>query len=73
MDKLWSTICRWWPSAILQRLRQVCGVTQEDLQDMLVELRALNPKPGHAFGSDPVSPVVPDVFVRPLTGWHMDC
>jgi RNA polymerase sigma-54 factor len=31
---------------------------------MLVELRALNPKPGHAFGSDPVSPVVPDVFVR---------
>jgi RNA polymerase sigma-54 factor len=47
-----------------QALRQVCGVSQEDLQDMLVELRALNPKPGHAFGSDPVSPVVPDVFVR---------
>jgi RNA polymerase sigma-54 factor len=47
-----------------QALRQVCGVSHEDLQDMLVELRALNPKPGHAFGSDPVSPVVPDVFVR---------
>jgi RNA polymerase sigma-54 factor len=47
-----------------QTLRQVCGVSQDDLQDMLVELRSLNPKPGHAFGSDPVSPVVPDVFVR---------
>jgi RNA polymerase sigma-54 factor len=45
-------------------LRGVCQVSQEDLQDMLVELRALNPKPGHAFGSEPVSPVVPDVFVR---------
>ena len=45
-------------------LRGICKVSQEDLNDMLVELRALNPKPGHAFGSDPVSPVVPDVFVR---------
>jgi RNA polymerase sigma-54 factor len=47
-----------------QALKQVCAVSQEDLQDMLVELRSLNPKPGHAFGSEPVSPVVPDVFVR---------
>jgi RNA polymerase sigma-54 factor len=45
-------------------LRNVCKVSQDDLQDMLHELRALNPKPGHAFGSEPVSPVVPDVFVR---------
>jgi RNA polymerase sigma-54 factor len=45
-------------------LRNVCKVGQEDLQDMLMELRALNPKPGHAFGSEPISPVVPDVFVR---------
>jgi RNA polymerase sigma-54 factor len=45
-------------------LKSVCGVSQEDLQDMLVELRALNPKPGHAFGSEPISPVVPDVYVR---------
>jgi RNA polymerase sigma-54 factor len=55
-------------------LRQVCKVSQEDLQDMLVELRALNPKPGHAFGSDPVSPVVPDVFVRaaPDGTWQVE-
>ena len=48
-----------------QALRQLCGVNQEDIQDMLVELRQLNPKPGNAFGSEPVSPVVPDVYVRP--------
>jgi RNA polymerase sigma-54 factor len=46
-------------------LRQACGVSQDDLQDMLLELRRLNPKPGNAFGSEPVAPVVPDVFVRP--------
>ncbi len=48
-----------------QGLRQRCGVNQEDIQDMLVELRQLNPKPGNAFGFDPISPVVPDVYVRP--------
>jgi len=45
-------------------LKSICGVTIEDLQDMLAELRALNPKPGLAFGSEPTMPVVPDVFVR---------
>ena len=36
----------------------------EDIHDMVAELRQLNPKPGHAFGSEPVMPVIPDVFVR---------
>ena len=31
---------------------------------MIAEIRSLNPKPGLAFGSEPVTPVVPDVFVR---------
>ena len=46
------------------KLKSLCGVSMEDLNDMLAELRALNPKPGLAFGSEPVMPVVPDVFVR---------
>jgi RNA polymerase sigma-54 factor len=46
-------------------LRKLCGVDDEDLVDMIAEIRALNPKPGLAFGSTPVQPVVPDVFVRP--------
>ena len=45
-------------------LRKICGVDDEDLADMLHELRALNPKPGLAFGGAAVQPVVPDVLVR---------
>jgi RNA polymerase sigma-54 factor len=46
-------------------LRRVCGVGEEDLIDMIAEIRSLNPKPGLAFGSTLVQPIVPDVFVRP--------
>jgi RNA polymerase sigma-54 factor len=45
-------------------LRSLCRVDLDDLKDMIAELRALDPKPGHAFGSDPVQPVIPDVLVR---------
>ncbi|MGH6670353.1 MAG: RNA polymerase factor sigma-54 [Xanthobacteraceae bacterium] len=46
-------------------LKKICGVGDEDLADMIAEIRGLNPKPGLAFGSAPVQPIVPDVFVRP--------
>ncbi len=46
-------------------LRRVCGVDLDDIKAMLVELRQLNPKPGNAFGTVVLSPVIPDVFVRP--------
>jgi RNA polymerase sigma-54 factor len=49
-------------------LRRLCGVTDEDLTDMIAEIKALNPKPGLAFGSTVVQPIVPDVFVRPGAG-----
>lgn len=45
-------------------LRKLCGVDDEDLVDMIAEIRALDPKPGSVFGSSLVQPVVPDVFVR---------
>ncbi|WP_029349607.1 RNA polymerase factor sigma-54 [Bosea sp. 117] len=47
------------------QLKRVCGVDDEDLAEMVAEIRRLNPKPGLAFGSGVVQPVVPDVFVRP--------
>ena len=50
----------------LGALRKICGVDDEDLADMIVEIRQLNPKPGLAFGSTVVQPIVPDVFVQPL-------
>ena len=45
-------------------LRKLCGVGDEDLVDMVAEIKRLNPKPGLAFGSTTVQPIVPDVFVR---------
>lgn len=49
----------------LPALRKLCGVGDEDLNEMIAEIRQLNPKPGLAFGTTVVQPIVPDVFVRP--------
>lgn len=46
-------------------LRRCCGVGDEDIIDMIAEIRRLDPKPGLRFGTTVVQPVVPDVFVRP--------
>jgi RNA polymerase sigma-54 factor len=58
----------------LAALRRLCGVVDEDLVDMIAEIRNLNPKPGLAFGSAPVQPIVPDVFVRaaPDGTWQVE-
>jgi RNA polymerase sigma-54 factor len=48
----------------LAALKRVCSVDDEDLVEMIAEIRGLNPKPGFAFGSALVQPIVPDVFVR---------
>jgi RNA polymerase sigma-54 factor len=58
----------------LAALRRICGVSDEDLLDMIGEIRRLNPKPGLAFGSTMLQPIVPDVFVRPGAdgGWHIE-
>ena len=48
----------------LAALRKVCDVSEDDLSDMIGEIRHLNPKPGLAFGNTLVQPIVPDVFVR---------
>jgi RNA polymerase sigma-54 factor len=45
-------------------LRRAVGVDDEDLADMIQELKRLNPKPGLKFGSVQMQPVVPDVIVR---------
>ncbi|MBS7540395.1 RNA polymerase factor sigma-54 [Ancylobacter lacus] len=47
------------------QLRRICGVDEEDLAEMVAEIRRLNPKPGLSFGTGVVQPIVPDVFVRP--------
>jgi RNA polymerase sigma-54 factor len=52
----------------LAGLRKVCGVDDEDLLEMIGEIRRLDPKPGLKFGSSKLQAVVPDVFVRPGPG-----
>ncbi len=45
-------------------LRRAVGVSAEELNDMICEIKQLNPKPGLKYGSVQVQPVVPDVYVR---------
>ncbi len=58
----------------LAALRRLCSVNEEDLTDMIAEIRNLNPKPGLAFGSTMVQPIVPDVYVRAGSGgaWQVE-
>ena len=49
-------------------LRRICGVNEEDLADMVRELRAYDPKPGCRFVSKEPEAITPDVFVRTSRG-----
>jgi RNA polymerase sigma-54 factor len=50
----------------LVALKRVARVSDEDLCDMINEVKRLNPKPGLKYGSSPTQPIVPDVLVRAL-------
>jgi RNA polymerase sigma-54 factor len=45
-------------------LKRLCGVDEEDLIDMLAEIRALSPRPGLAFSNGATDTIVADVEVR---------
>ena len=45
-------------------LKRICGVDDEDLADMIRELRAYDPKPGCQFSGSAAEDATPDVFVR---------
>jgi len=55
-------------------LRRICGVDDEDLREMVAEIRSLNPRPGAAYHSEPAETLVPDVMVREGLGgmWHVE-
>ena len=59
----------------LVALRKLCGVDEDDLRDMIGELKALTPRPGAAYDTgEAVQTLVPDVYVRadPLGGWRLE-
>jgi RNA polymerase sigma-54 factor len=45
-------------------LKRICAVDDEDLADMVQELRTYDPKPGCQFSGTAAAEVAPDVFVR---------
>ena len=55
-------------------LRRVCGVDDEDLGDMIAEIKRLDPKPGRGFGASPEPTAIPDVFVTaaPDSAWRVE-
>lgn len=55
-------------------LRRICGIDQEDLADMVREIRAYNPKPGLLYGGERPQAVIPDIFVArlPSGGWAVE-
>ncbi|MBU3078020.1 RNA polymerase factor sigma-54 [Sphingomonas quercus] len=57
----------------LPQLRRLCGVDEEDLADMIRELRNYDPKPGLRIGASSPAAVVPDLFVaRTRSGWAIE-
>ena len=55
-------------------LKKLCGVGEEDLIDMLSEIRKLDPKPGTRYETSISEAVVPDIVVRaaPDGTWHVE-
>ena len=58
----------------LNALKRICGVDDEDLGDMIRELRAYDPKPGCRFATgEEARAVTPDIFVaRRGAGWAVE-
>jgi RNA polymerase sigma-54 factor len=58
----------------LGALKRICGVDDEDMADMIRELRGYDPKPGCRFmTSERVDAIVPDIFVaRRGGGWAVE-
>ncbi len=45
-------------------LRKVCGVDDDDLAEMLAEIKSLDPKPAQAYDFEIAEPIIPDVLMR---------
>lgn len=56
------------------QLRRICKVDDDDLIDMLAEIRGLDPRPGLAFTYGTADTIVPDVIVKPAAdgSWSVE-
>jgi RNA polymerase sigma-54 factor len=55
-------------------LRELCGVDQHDLADMIAELKTLDPRPGARFEEMVSQWITPDVLLHPKSngGWTIE-
>ncbi|MBL8706116.1 MAG: RNA polymerase factor sigma-54 [Rhodospirillales bacterium] len=55
-------------------LKRVCGVDDEDLQEMVAEIKALNPRPASVFDHEIAQPITPDILMRAQSngGWLVE-
>ena len=57
----------------IAHLRRICAVDEEDMADMIRELRNYDPKPGLRYSSERPATVVPDVLITPVRdGWSVE-
>ncbi len=57
----------------LPQLKRICGVDDEDMVDMIRELRAYDPKPGLKFGGERTQSITADLFViEQKQGWAVE-
>lgn len=57
----------------LPQLKRLCGVDDEDMADMIAELRGYDPKPGSKIGGGTIEAITPDLFVvERKTGWGIE-
>jgi RNA polymerase sigma-54 factor len=61
----------------LKKLKNLCGVDEADLKEMIGEIKSLNPKPALEFEHFVSQTVIPDVLMRPLPkskggGWAVE-
>ncbi|WP_265569508.1 RNA polymerase factor sigma-54 [Sphingomicrobium nitratireducens] len=56
----------------MKDLKRICDVDDEDLADMVRELRSYDPKPGLAYSEAPAEAITPDVIVtKGREGWEV--
>jgi RNA polymerase sigma-54 factor len=57
-----------------RKLMALCGVDAEDMVEMIVEIRALDPKPAANWDSQPAQVVIPDILMQRGTdgGWMLE-
>ncbi len=57
----------------IAQLQRLCQVDDEDMTDMIRELRSYDPKPGLRFGGGRIEAVAPDVYVHETPkGWRVE-